>query len=83
MGDRGRGSLPCVSSCVRAKGRSCLRNRFGMFDTKVEQLKSAADKFHPHPQISGKRGGQSLNLHQFARDGVVLLGHVRNAQLCQ
>jgi hypothetical protein len=36
-------------------------------------------KFHPHPQISGKNGGQSQNLHQFACDGVVLLGHVRNA----
>ena len=50
-----------------------------MFDTKVEELKSAKDKFHPHPQISGKNGGQSLNLHQFARDGVTLLGHVREA----
>jgi putative flavoprotein involved in K+ transport len=53
--------------------------RIGMFDTKVEELKSAADKFRPHPQISGKNGGQSLNLHQFARDGVILLGHVRDA----
>jgi putative flavoprotein involved in K+ transport len=51
-----------------------------MFDTKVDELKSAADKFHPHPQISGKNGGQSLNLHQFARDGVILLGHVRDAR---
>jgi len=52
----------------------------GMFDTDVEQLKSPQDKFAPHPQISGKNGGQSLNLHQFARDGVVLLGHVRDAR---
>ena len=54
--------------------------RMGMFDTKVGELKSAADKFQPHPQISGKNGGESLNLHQFARDGVVLLGHVRGAR---
>jgi putative flavoprotein involved in K+ transport len=47
--------------------------RMGMFDTKVEELNSPADKFQPHPQISGKNGGESLNLHQFARDGVVLL----------
>jgi putative flavoprotein involved in K+ transport len=53
--------------------------RMGMFDTKVETLKSPAEKFLPHPQISGKNGGESLNLHQFARDGVVLLGHVRDA----
>ena len=50
----------------------------GLFDTKVGELKSAQDKFLPHPQISGKNGGESLNLHQFARDGVVLLGHLRD-----
>jgi len=52
----------------------------GMFDTRVEELKSPKEKFHAHPQISGKNGGQSLNLHKFARDGVVLLGHVRAAR---
>jgi len=53
--------------------------RIGLFDTKVEELKSPRDKFAYHPQISGKNGGHSLNLHQFARDGVVLLGHVHDA----
>jgi putative flavoprotein involved in K+ transport len=52
----------------------------GMFDTEVGELRSAQAKFAPHPQISGKNGGQNLNLHQFARDGVVLLGHVRDVQ---
>jgi putative flavoprotein involved in K+ transport len=54
--------------------------RMGMFDTEVGELKSPRAKFEPHPQISGKNGGESLNLHRFARDGVVLLGHVRGAQ---
>src|ERR1700680_2983853 len=63
----------------RGKDISDWFTRVGIFDTKVEELKSAADKFHPPPQISGKNGGQSLNLHQFARDGVILLGHVRDA----
>ena len=49
--------------------------RLGTFDTKVAELKSPRDKFSPHPQICGRNGGHSLNLHQFARDGVVLLGH--------
>ena len=50
----------------------------GKFDTKVEELPTPQAKFDPHPQISGKNGGESLNLHQFARDGVVLLGHLRD-----
>jgi putative flavoprotein involved in K+ transport len=54
--------------------------RMGMFDTKLDELKSPQAKFDAHPQISGKNGGQSLNLHQFARDGVVLLGHVRDVR---
>lgn len=52
--------------------------QMGMFDTRVEELKSPKGKFAPHPQLSGKNGGHSLNLHQFARDGVILLGHVRD-----
>jgi putative flavoprotein involved in K+ transport len=54
--------------------------RMGLFDTKVNELSSPREKFDPHPQISGKNGGKTLNLHQFARDGVVLLGHARDAQ---
>ena len=73
------GSAGRVPRRYRGKDINDWFTRIGMFDTTVEELKSAADKFHPHPQISGKNGGQSLNLHQFARDGVVLLGHVRNA----
>jgi hypothetical protein len=30
--------------------------------------------------ISGKDGGRTLNLHQFARDGVVLLGHLQGVE---
>ena len=74
------GSAGRVPRRYRGKDINDWFTRLGMFDTKVEELKSAADKFHPHPQISGKNGGQSLNLHQFARDGVILLGHLRNVR---
>lgn len=74
------GSAGRVPRRYRGKDINDWFTRIGMFDTKVEELKSPGDKFHPHPQISGKNGGQSLNLHQFAHDGVVLLGHVRNAR---
>jgi len=49
----------------------------GVFDRTEDQLASSAEKFDPHPTISGKAGGRTLNLHQFARDGVVLLGRLR------
>ena len=73
------GSAGRVPRRYRGRDISDWFTRLGMFDTNVGELKSPQDKFAPHPQISGKNGGASLNLHQFARDGVVLLGHVRDA----
>src|SRR5580693_9342086 len=74
------GSAGRVPRRYRGKDIIDWFTRMGMFDTQVQTLKSPAEKFHPHPQISGKNGGESLNLHQFSRDGVVLLGHVRDAR---
>ena len=74
------GSAGRVPRRYRGKDINDWFTRMGVFDTKVEELKSPRLKFHAHPQISGKNGGQSLSLHQFARDGVVLLGHVRDAR---
>ena len=74
------GSAGRVPRRYRGRDINDWFSRMGMFDMNVEELKSPRDKFHPHPQISGKNGGQSLNLHKFARDGVVLLGHVRDAR---
>lgn len=74
------GSAGRVPRRYRGRDINDWFSRMGMFDTKVGELESPADKFQPHPQISGKNGGESLNLHQFARDGVVLLGHVRDVR---
>jgi putative flavoprotein involved in K+ transport len=71
------GSTGRVPRRYRGKDINDWFTRLGKFDTKVEELKTTQAKFDAHPQISGKNGGESLNLHQFARDGVVLLGHAR------
>ena len=74
------GSAGRVPRRYRGRDINDWFTRMGMFDTEVRQLKSSRAKFAPHPQISGKNGGESLNLHRFTRDGVVLLGHVRGAR---
>ena len=74
------GSAGRVPRRYRGKDINDWFTRMGMFDTKVGELKSPRAKFAPQPQISGKNGGESLNLHQFARDGVILLGHARDAR---
>ncbi len=51
----------------------------GFIDLTPEQLPPGMSKFEGIPHISGTRGGHTINLHQFARDGVTLLGHLRGA----
>jgi len=46
----------------------------------VDQLPSPKAKFGGSLQGTGKDGGHTINLHQFVKDGVVLLGHVQSIQ---
>jgi putative flavoprotein involved in K+ transport len=52
----------------------------GFFDLTPEQLPPGMGKFDAIPQISQTQGGHSMNLHQFARNGVTLLGHVLGSE---
>ncbi len=50
----------------------------GFLDITPDKLPMPKDHFAA-PHVSGINGGHTLNLHQFARDGVTLLGHLRGA----
>jgi len=50
----------------------------GFFDRTADQFPFPRERFAP-PHVSGTKGGHTLNVHQFARDGVTLLGHLRGA----
>ncbi|HEY3340742.1 MAG TPA: NAD(P)/FAD-dependent oxidoreductase, partial [Anaerolineae bacterium] len=50
----------------------------GFLDRTPDQLPSPQARFAGYPQLTGAHGGHSLNLHQFSRDGVQLLGHLRD-----
>ncbi|MDX1686442.1 MAG: NAD(P)-binding domain-containing protein [Candidatus Promineifilaceae bacterium] len=52
--------------------------QLGMTDRTVDDLESPEERFAANPQISGKDGGQDINLHQFARDGIRLLGRLED-----
>lgn len=51
----------------------------GFFDLTPEQLPPGISKFAGIPHVSGTKGGHTINLHQFVRDGVTLLGRLRGA----
>ncbi|HET7038061.1 MAG TPA: hypothetical protein VFI42_20475, partial [Thermomicrobiaceae bacterium] len=62
----------------RGKDVVAWLTRIGFFDMTPDQLPVPKEQFAA-PHVSGAKGGHSLNLHQFARDGVTLLGHLRGA----
>ncbi|HEX4572351.1 MAG TPA: hypothetical protein VH184_18105, partial [Dongiaceae bacterium] len=51
--------------------------KIGRYDRTVDELPSPKAKFEGKALISGTKGGHTLNLHLFARDGVILLGHLQ------
>ena len=64
----------------RGKDITWWLGKIGSNEVTVDKLPSPRAKFGASPQVSGKDGGHTLNLHQFARDGVVLLGHMEAVQ---
>jgi len=64
----------------RGKDANWWSEKLGLYDRTVDQLPSPGAKFVGKPHISGTMGGHTLNLHQFARDGVSLLGHLQGIE---
>jgi putative flavoprotein involved in K+ transport len=63
----------------RYRGKDIVEWLFmsGFFDRTVDKLPSPEARFAASPHVTGRDGGHTLNLHQFAQDGVVLLGHLK------
>ena len=74
-----------TSSCGRAPRRyrgkdiSWWLTGLGFFDRTPDQLPSPAARFACNPHVSGNHGAD-INLHTFARQGMILLGRVQAAQ---
>src|SRR6516165_10276621 len=64
----------------RGKDANWWSAKLGHYDRKVSELPSPQAKFAGKPHISGTKGGHTINLHQFARDGVVLLGRLKDVK---
>ena len=82
----GRKVYLCMGSAGRAprryRGKDIYKWMYlsGFLDRTVDKLPSPKAKFAANPHLSGRDGGHSINLHQFARDGVTLLGRFQGGQ---
>ena len=61
----------------RGKDANWWQDKMGVYERTVDELPSPQAKFATKAHISGRDGGHTINLHQFARDGVVLLGRMQ------
>lgn len=52
--------------------------KLGYFERTVDQLSPNEARFASSAHGTGKNGGHTINLHQFAKDGIILLGHLKN-----
>jgi len=83
--ESGRQVYLSTSSCGRfprrykGKDTAWWLTRLGFFDRTLDQLPSAAAKFACNPHISDNHDN-SINLHRFARQGMIPLGSVQAAQ---
>jgi len=64
----------------RGKDANLWHHEMGAYEKTVDQLPSPKAKFASKPHLSGKDGGHTINLHQFARDGIVLLGRAQGVR---
>ncbi len=84
--ESGRQVYLSTSSCgrvprrYRGKDVAWWLTRMGFFDRTIDQLPSADARFACSPQLSGAQGGHDINLRQFAREGIILLGHLQTVQ---
>jgi putative flavoprotein involved in K+ transport len=62
----------------RYRGRDAFRWAVagGLFDLTEAQWADPRGRRAPNPHITGARGGHTINLHRFARDGVHLVGRI-------
>jgi putative flavoprotein involved in K+ transport len=80
--ESGRHVYLCVGRAGRRPRRywgrdfMCWVVTLGRVEQTADQLPSPSARIAANPQLSGKDGGHTLNLHQFAREGVVLLGRL-------
>ncbi|HEY6975225.1 MAG TPA: NAD(P)-binding domain-containing protein [Chitinophagaceae bacterium] len=80
----GRKVFLCVGNAgrmprhYRGKDITWWLDKLGFFDHTAETFPYPKGEFSS-PHVSGADGGHTLNLHQFAKDGVMLLGHLKDA----
>lgn len=80
----GRNVFLCVGRTGRLprryRGRDCLewQRDMGLLDRTPDMLGDPAERFLGDPHLTGRDGGATVSLHDYARRGVTLLGRLED-----
>ncbi len=70
------GNTPRVPRSYRGKDITYWMIKLKMYDKTVDKLDDLSERLGSNPHVSGANGGQTLNLHKYFKDGVILLAKI-------
>ncbi|MHA2216676.1 MAG: NAD(P)-binding domain-containing protein, partial [Candidatus Hodarchaeales archaeon] len=73
------GSTARIPRSYRGKDLVYWLRDLKMFDKTVDKLENSSERLIGNPHVSGVNGGHTVNLHKYAKDGVILLAKINQS----
>jgi putative flavoprotein involved in K+ transport len=73
------GSTARIPRSYRGKDLVYWLRDLKLFDKTVDKLDSLSERLIGNPHVSGVNGGHTVSLHQYAKDGVILLAKINRS----
>ncbi|MCJ7649285.1 MAG: NAD(P)/FAD-dependent oxidoreductase [Candidatus Lokiarchaeota archaeon] len=73
------GSTARFPRSYRGKDLTYWMIKLKIFDKTVDELDDLSERLVGNPHVSGANGGHTLNLHKYAKDGVILLAKINRS----
>ncbi|MHA1479259.1 MAG: NAD(P)-binding domain-containing protein, partial [Promethearchaeota archaeon] len=70
------GNTPRFPRSYRGKDLTQWIIKLKMYDKTVDELDDLSERLVGNPHVSGANGGHTVNLHKYAKDGVILLAKI-------
>ena len=70
------GNTSRIPRSYRGKDLTYWMIKLNMFDKTVDELDDLSERLVGNAHVSGANGGHTLNLHKYAKDGVILLAKI-------
>ncbi|MHA2294314.1 MAG: flavin-containing monooxygenase [Candidatus Hodarchaeales archaeon] len=73
------GNTPRLPRSYRGKDLTYWGMKFKMYDKTVDKLDDLSERLVSNPHVSGVNGGHTVNLHKYAKSGVILLAKIKRS----